>query len=60
MIGALVYSIFPPLALGRVKTPLARELHDKVLHVSAMLDKGDWLSGIAAVLGILGIGFGLG
>jgi cation diffusion facilitator family transporter len=58
MIAALVYSVFPPLILGRMKMPLAHELHDKVLHVSAMLDKGDWLSGIAAVLGILGIGYG--
>jgi divalent metal cation (Fe/Co/Zn/Cd) transporter len=59
MIAALVYSVFPPVILGRMKIPLARELHDKVLHVSAMLDKGDWLSAIAAVLGILGIGYGL-
>lgn len=58
MIAALVYSVFPPLILGRMKLPLAHELHDKVLHVSAMLDKGDWLSGIAAVLGIFGIGYG--
>ncbi|HZU27035.1 MAG TPA: cation transporter [Bryobacteraceae bacterium] len=59
MIAALIYSVIPPLVLGRMKLPLSRELHDKVLHVSAHLDKGDWMSGIAAVLGILGLGYGL-
>src|SRR4051794_29164928 len=59
MIAALVYSVIPPFVLGRMKQPLARELHDKALQTSAMLDKGDWLSGLAGVLGILGIAYGL-
>jgi cation diffusion facilitator family transporter len=59
MIVALIYSVIPPIVLGHMKLPLARELHDKVLHVSAKIDKGDWLSGIAGVLGILGIALGL-
>jgi divalent metal cation (Fe/Co/Zn/Cd) transporter len=59
MLGALVYSVIPPMALGRMKAPLARELHDKSLHVSAELNKGDWLSGMAGMAGILGIAFGL-
>ncbi|HWD99597.1 MAG TPA: cation transporter [Bryobacteraceae bacterium] len=59
MLGALVYSVIPPMALGRMKAPLARELHDKSLHVSAELNKGDWLSGMAGIAGILGIAFGL-
>lgn len=58
MIGALIYSVIPPFVLGRIKMPLANELHDKVLHVSAKLDKGDWLSGGAAVIGIIGVGYG--
>jgi divalent metal cation (Fe/Co/Zn/Cd) transporter len=58
MIAALTYSIFPPFIFGRMKLPLAEELYDKTLHVSADLDKGDWLSGIAGVLGILGIAYG--
>jgi divalent metal cation (Fe/Co/Zn/Cd) transporter len=59
MIAALVYSAIPPLILGHIKRPLAAELHDKALHVSAELNKGDWLSGIAGVAGILGIAYGL-
>jgi divalent metal cation (Fe/Co/Zn/Cd) transporter len=58
MVPTLIYSVIPPLVLGRMKLPLAHELHDKVLHVSATLDKGDWMSGLAGVLGILGIGYG--
>ena len=48
----------PPLVFGRMKLPLASELNDKTLHVSAELNKGDWLSGIAGVVGILGIAYG--
>ncbi|MFL6417294.1 MAG: cation transporter [Bryobacteraceae bacterium] len=58
MIAALIYSVIPPLILGRMKLPLAAELNDKTLHVSAELNKGDWLSGIAGVVGILGIAYG--
>src|SRR3954447_12974308 len=58
MIAALLYSVVPPVVLGRMKQPLARDLHDKALQTSAMLDKGDWLSGLAGVAGILGIAFG--
>jgi divalent metal cation (Fe/Co/Zn/Cd) transporter len=35
MIAALVYSVVPPFILGRMKMPLARELHDKALQTSA-------------------------
>jgi divalent metal cation (Fe/Co/Zn/Cd) transporter len=58
MIAVLIYSVIPPIVLGRMKVPLAAELHDKVLHVSATVDKGDWLSGLAGTAGILGIAFG--
>jgi len=58
MIAALIYSVIPPLILGRYKLPLARELHQKALQTDADLNKGDWLTGIAGVFGILGIGLG--
>lgn len=58
MIAALIYSVIPPFVLGRMKYPLARELHDKALQTSATIDKGDWLAGIAGILGILGIAYG--
>jgi divalent metal cation (Fe/Co/Zn/Cd) transporter len=58
MLAALVYSVIPPMVFGRMKVPLSSELHDKALHVSAELNKGDWLSGIAGAVGILGIAYG--
>lgn len=58
MIAALVYSSIPPMILGKLKRPVATELHDKAMYVSATIDKGDWLSGLAAVLGIFGIALG--
>src|SRR3982751_4316573 len=59
MIAALIYSVIPPFVLGRMKLPLARELHDKALHASASVNKGDWMAGIAGILGLLGIAYGL-
>jgi cation diffusion facilitator family transporter len=58
MIGVLIYSVVPPFVLGRMKLPLAVALHDKTLQTDANLNKGDWLTGIAGVFGIAGIGFG--
>ena len=58
MIAALLYSVIPPLILGHLKLPLARELHEKALMTDANINKGDWLSGLAGVLGILGIAYG--
>lgn len=59
MVAALVYSVIPPFVLGRMKLPLARELHDKAMQASATLNKGDWLAGLAGVAGIVGIAYGL-
>ena len=59
MILALTYTIVPAVILGRLKIPLARELHDKVLFADAEMNKADWMTAGAAILGILGIRFGL-
>ena len=59
MIAALLYSVIPPVILGRMKLPLAERLQDKVLHTDAMMNKADWMTGLAAILGIVGLGFGL-
>ena len=58
MIAALIYSVIPPVILGYMKLPLARKLHEKVLYADADMNKADWLTGLAAILGILGIGIG--
>lgn len=37
----------------------ARQLHDKILWADALMNKADWLTGFAAAVGVIGIGFGL-
>lgn len=59
MIPALIYSAVPAMILGRLKLPLAHFLHDKVLFADAQMNKADWLTAVAAMVGVLGIGFGL-
>ena len=58
MIGALSYSIVPPVILGLKKLPIARALEDEVLHTDAMMQKADWMTGLAGIAGIVGIGLG--
>jgi cation diffusion facilitator family transporter len=59
MIAALVYSAIPSVVLGIVKRRLAATLHDKVLHADAMMNRADWMTALAALVGVVGIGFGL-
>lgn len=58
MMAALIYSVIPPLILGRIKQPVARRINDKVLHTDALMQKADWQTGLAAIAGITGIGLG--
>ncbi|HEX8225038.1 MAG TPA: cation diffusion facilitator family transporter [Allosphingosinicella sp.] len=58
MIAALAYSTIPPVILGRMKLPLARRLQDEVLHTDALMQKADWMTGLAGIAGIIGIGLG--
>lgn len=59
MIVGLLYSIVTEVILGRIKLEPAKELHNKVLYADAEMNKAGWLSESAAVVGIIGIGFGL-
>lgn len=58
MEAAQVYSILVPLVLGWLKLPVARELHDKTLFTDAQTQKANWLTGVAGLGGVLGIGVG--
>lgn len=58
MIVALLYSSVPTFFLGRAKHRLARVLHDKALASDALMNKADWMAGLAAILGVLGVGLG--
>lgn len=59
MIAALSYTGVPPVVLGRLKLRLARTLEDKVLLADAEMNKADWLTAGAAIVGVLGIGAGV-
>jgi hypothetical protein len=48
-----------PVLLGRAKQRLAAQLHDKVLYTDAEMNKADWATAGAAILGVIGIGAGL-
>ena len=58
MIVAALYSAIPAMLLGRRKTRPGRILHDKVLYADARMNQADWLTGMSAALGVLGIGAG--
>lgn len=58
MLAALLWSGVPSIFLGRAKLRLARKLHDKALLSDALMNKADWMSALAAVLGVLGVGLG--
>ena len=59
MIAAMVYTGVGPFVLGRMKLPLAEELHDKVLFADADMQKADWMTAAGTIAGVLGIGVGL-
>lgn len=57
MLAVLAWGCLPVL-LGRLKQPLARSLHDHVLHVDADMNKADWLTAVGAAIGVIGVGLG--
>jgi cobalt-zinc-cadmium efflux system protein len=58
MIGALVIAGVPPVILGHLKRPIAERLADKVLYTDALMNKADWMTSLAGIAGLVGIGFG--
>ncbi|MCY1072209.1 cation transporter [Nannocystis sp. RBIL2] len=58
MLAALVWSAVPTVILGRIKLRLAEDLHDKALYTDALMNKADWMTGAAGMLGVIGIGLG--
>lgn len=58
MIAVLLYSTVPSIILGLKKLPLAKKLSDKTIYTDAMMNKADWMTGLAGMAGILGIGIG--
>ncbi len=59
MILALIYSSVPAVILGHKKLPKAKKLHNKILFTDADTQKADYMTAVAAMVGIVGVGFGL-
>jgi cation diffusion facilitator family transporter len=58
MLAALTLSMGIGVVLGRLKLPVAKRLHDKALYSDAQMNRDEWHSEAAAVIGIVLVGFG--
>jgi cation diffusion facilitator family transporter len=58
MIIVMIYSTVPTMYLGKIKKPLAEHLGEKNLNTDAKMNKANWLTGLATIVGIAGIGIG--
>lgn len=58
MLAAQLYSLVPPLIIGRMELPLAEALNDKLLHTDALMNKANWMTGAAGLAGVIGLGLG--
>lgn len=58
MLAAQAYATVPPLFIGHKELPLAERLRDKLLHTDALMNKANWQTGVAGILGVAGLGFG--
>lgn len=59
MILVLLWGTVPPVLLGHAKLKIAKDLYDKILYTDAKMNKADWMTAVAAIAGVLGIGLGL-
>ena len=58
-IAVLLWSSIPAFFLGRAKLKSANVLYDKTLAADADINKADWQSAGAAIIGLVGVSFGL-
>ncbi len=59
MVVVMALSVIGPFILGRMKLAPAEALHDKVLYADAAMNRADWKTGLATIVGVFGIGLGL-
>lgn len=58
MMAVMALSVPGPMILGHKKLKLAEQLHDRVLYADADMNKADWQTGVATIVGVAGIGLG--
>jgi len=59
MIAASIWSGLNAAVIARLKLPLGKILHNRVILADATMGKADWMVSISTVLGVLGGGAGL-
>ena len=52
MIGAMFVTAIPPVLLGRAKMPIAELLHDKPLYADADMNRANWMTNGAGIVGL--------
>ncbi|MGW9550769.1 cation diffusion facilitator family transporter [Citricoccus zhacaiensis] len=58
MMVVMAIIAIPPIFLARAKLKVAPILNDKVLFADANMNKADWLTNAASIVGVAGIGLG--
>ena len=53
MIGVMTFTAVPPMLLARAKIPVAKLIHDKPLYACADMNRANWLSNGAGVIGLV-------
>lgn len=58
MIAALAFSASAGMLVGLLKQPVSRALHDKELEAESKMNRDEWMSEGAAIVGLLLVAFG--
>lgn len=58
MVGAMFVTAIPPVVLARKKIPVAKLIHDKPLHADAEMNRANWLTNGAGMIGLTLVAFG--
>ena len=58
MIAALFVSALIGFGLGKIKQPVAERLNSKALHAEAVMNRAEWMSEGAAIVGLALVAFG--
>lgn len=58
MLAALAYGVVIPFTLSFFQERLSARIHEKTVFADAKMSKADWMTGLAASIGILGVGLG--
>jgi len=59
MIGVMALTAVPPSILGSKKTEVAKLLHDKPLHADAEMNRANWMTNLAGIVGLSLVAWGL-